>query len=348
MKRHFCNLRYLWILLAIPLAASTARIYVMNNAGDTVDVIDPVTDKVVQVIEGIEVPHGAIFAPDGKRAYITNESETVLNVVDTKTAKTIKKVPLSGEPNLPAVTKDGKRVLICIFQNPPKAAVDIVDTTTLTKVKSIPMRGRMHDVFTTPDGKYAIAGSDTGGFASIIDLKTEEPVGEIKFDEGAGVLTMAIETAPDGSTSRLFVQNFRLNGFTVVDFKKREVVSKIKFPDDPGGYDGGTNPSHGSAISPDGKTFWINSQSANAAFVYSLPDLKLVGHVSMPELKIPGQSHAFSAGPHWLTFTPDGKKVYIANKDSGSVAAIDVKTMKVVANIPAGEAANSIATLVIP
>src|SRR5579864_3698428 len=102
MKRYFCSLRYLWILLAIPLAASTARIYVMNNAGDTVDVIDPVTDKVVQVIEGIEVPHGAIFAPDGTRAYITNESETALNVVDTKTAKTIKKVPLSGEPNLPA------------------------------------------------------------------------------------------------------------------------------------------------------------------------------------------------------------------------------------------------------
>ncbi len=58
-------LKCLGLLLAVsalPAAASTARIYVTDSAGDSVHVIDPATNKVVQVIKGIEVPHGVNFA----------------------------------------------------------------------------------------------------------------------------------------------------------------------------------------------------------------------------------------------------------------------------------------------
>src|ERR1019366_7054864 len=51
---------------------SITRIYVANSAGDTVDVIDPATNKVVQVIRGIELPHGIAFSLDGTRIYISN------------------------------------------------------------------------------------------------------------------------------------------------------------------------------------------------------------------------------------------------------------------------------------
>ena len=131
MKRHLCS--YLSILIAIPLAASTARIYVTNSAGTQVHVVDPATNKVVQVIEGIEVPHGVNFSPDGSRVYISNESESVLNIVDQKTGKTIKKVPLSGHPNNITVSKDGGRVFICIAENP--GALDVVNTKSLTLIR---------------------------------------------------------------------------------------------------------------------------------------------------------------------------------------------------------------------
>ena len=60
-------------LLALPLAASTVRIIQTNSAGDDVSIIDPATNKVVGVINGIEVNHGAAAAPDGSRYYISNE-----------------------------------------------------------------------------------------------------------------------------------------------------------------------------------------------------------------------------------------------------------------------------------
>jgi len=63
------------LLLTLPLMASSVRVYQTNSAGDEVHVIDPATNKVVQTIKDIEVPHGVTFSPDGKRAYITCEAE---------------------------------------------------------------------------------------------------------------------------------------------------------------------------------------------------------------------------------------------------------------------------------
>src|SRR5262245_37045583 len=80
-------------------AQGKVRIIQTNSAGDNVHVIDPVTNKVVGVIDGIEVSHGAGVAPDGTRIYVSNEAESSLDVVDAKTFKVIKRIPLSGHPN---------------------------------------------------------------------------------------------------------------------------------------------------------------------------------------------------------------------------------------------------------
>src|ERR1700733_3713195 len=102
MKPRF---RGLGLLLALPLAASTVRIIQTNSAGDNVHIIDPATNKVVGVINGIEVNHGAAAAPDGSRYYISNEAESTLDVVDTKTLKVTRNIPLSGHPNNVAISK---------------------------------------------------------------------------------------------------------------------------------------------------------------------------------------------------------------------------------------------------
>ena len=72
---HTIPIRLRWahlglLLLALPLAAATVRIIQTNSAGDDVSIIDPVTNKVVGVIHGIEVNHGAAAAPDGSRYYM--------------------------------------------------------------------------------------------------------------------------------------------------------------------------------------------------------------------------------------------------------------------------------------
>src|ERR1700680_2509819 len=127
--------KYLALLLALPLAASSVRIIQTNSAGDDVSIIDPATNKVVGVIHGIEVNHGAASAPDGNHLYVSDEGESTLDVVDTKSLKVTKSIPLSGHPNNIAISKDGRRVYVSIARAP--GAIDVIDTTTLTNVKSI-------------------------------------------------------------------------------------------------------------------------------------------------------------------------------------------------------------------
>ena len=341
-------LRYgLFVLAFAPISAfaSSARVYVTNSAGDSIHVVDTTTNKVVQVIKGIEAAHGINFATDGSKVYVSNESTSTLDVFDRKSGTLIKKIELSAHPNNIAVSKDGGRIFVAIARDP--GAVDVIDAATLTRAKSIPVHGRLHNIYVTPDGKYLIAGSISKKLMTVIDLSTDSIAWEHQFDKG--VRPMAIETNPDDSTKRIFVQLSDTDGFAVVDFAKREEAARIMLPDlhvgielDPGR---AAAPSHGIGVSPDGKTLWVTSIPQNAIFAYSLADLTLAGRVALPELKLPGRSPG-GAVPNWVTFAPDSKTVYISNAGLRSVTAVDTQAMKVRAVIPVGEVPKRMNTLV--
>ncbi len=349
--KRFLFLSGLWILLATPLAAETVRIYVTNRGGTTIDVIDPATNKVVQTIGNIESPEVVRFSPDGSRLYIPYRGENFLIVMDRKSEKIIKKVPLSGWPNEAVVTKDGKLILVCIRNTGTEAedvgALDIIDTASLEKVKSIPVKRGLHDIAVTADGKYAAAGAPGGHLLVVFDLQKMEIAWQVQYDYS--VNPIAIENNPDGSGRRIFAQLGPTNGFSVVDFAKRGEVARMKVPDEPGGFSGNGCESfaHGIGIAPDQKTLWVNSRPSNSVFAYALPEIKLLGHVPLPEQPVPGKAPR-SGSPAWITFTPDSKTVYVSSCGVKTVTAIDTKTMKEVARIPVGEMPDRISTLVAP
>jgi YVTN family beta-propeller protein len=321
------------ILFALPLMAASVRIYQTNAGGDEVHVIDAGANKVVFEVKDIEIPHGVTFSPDGSRAYITCESENTVWATDTKTGKLLGKANLSGHPNNLSVTKDGKRLFIAIVTAP--GAIDVVDTDSLKVIKTIPTKGGMHNTFATPDGKYIIGGSVVGKILYTIDPQSMEILWEHKFD--LGVRPIAFERAPDGSTSRLFIELSDFNGFAVLDFKTHEEVARIKNPAyTNGGHVGGGAPSHGIIVSPDNKTLWVNSSPANAVFIYSLPDLKPIGYVPVGTV------------PDWLAMTPDGKSLYVANSGSNYVSVVDTTSRKEVARVPVGQVPKRNGMVVVP
>ena len=335
VKRIGLPFGYLSLLLALPLAASTVRIIQTNSAGDDVSIIDPATNKVVGVIHGIEVNHGAAAAPDGSRYYVSDEGESTLDVVDAKTLKVTKKIPLSGHPNNISISKNGKRVYVSIAVAP--GAVDVIDTVSQEKVKSIAVKGAVHNTYVTPDGKYVVSGSIPGKTVTVIDAQTEEPVWSLTMDKG--IRPMAFAANPDGSTKWIFVQLSGFNGFAVVDFATHKEINRIKLPDLAAGKQPflvGGNESHGMAVTSDQKTLVVNSRLNSAIYAYSLPDLKLVGSADV------GQS------PDWVTLTPDGTRAYVANAASNLVSVVDIKAMKEIVRIPVGEVPKRNITAVLP
>jgi len=305
-------------------AGTSVRIIQTNSAGDNVHIIDPATNSVVGVISGIEVGHGAGAAPDGSRIYVSDEATSSLAVVDAKSLKVTKRIPLSGHPNNMAVGKDGRRVYVGIIQSP--GGVDVIDTASLERVKTIPTKGTIHNAYVTPDGKYVVAGSIQGKTINVIDAKTEEPAWTLEMD--LGVRPMTFNWNADGSTKWIFAQLSGFNGFAVVDFATRKEINRVKNPDLPPGKSTvpeGSDPSHGMAVTSDGKTLVVCSRLNNHLYAYSLPELKPLGGAELG-----------GKGAGWVTLTPDGKTAYVANPVTNDVSAVDIATMKEVARIPVG------------
>ena len=90
-------------------------------------------------------------------------------------------------------------------------------------------------------------------------------------------------------------------------------------------------PAHGLAVSPDGKTLWSTSKVYSHVYIHSLPDLAEIGRVFV------GQH------PEWITFTPDGKRVYIGAAGDNVTYAVDAVAMKSIAKIPVGQVPKRVA-----
>ena len=204
-------------------------------------------------------------------------------------------------------------------------------------MKAVPVNGSIHNVYVTPDGRWAVAGSIPEKTISIVDTATDTLTRTIPLS--AGIRPMAFTTKAGGATDRIIVQLSDFHGFVTVDFDSGKETARVEHPAIEGehphrdGLQGA--PAHGLAVSPDGTRLWSTSKVYGYAYIHSLPDLKEVGRVFV------GQH------PEWLTFTPDGRFIYVAAAGDDMVFVVDAATMKEVARVPVGRVPKRNATAIL-
>src|SRR5882757_3025989 len=343
--------------VSFSVAAQQAKLRIVqtNSAGDNAHLIDPITNKVVGEIKGIEAPHGVATAPDGSKIYISEQADNTVTVVDGKTLQVTKRIPLSGNPNLIDLTPDGRWLYVAIaltyddlsefpqIKANASGGVDVIDTASLANVKTIPLRGGVHDLNVTPDGKYVLVGNSRGAkppanVMSVVDTRTNEITWTMPMSPAPS--PMAVTKNPDGSTDKVYAQLGGFNGFAVLDFATHVRTNQIKLPDiapDKQNPHGGPAASHGIAITSDQKTLLVNSRLNSALYAYSLPELKFLGGAVLG-----------GKGAGWLTVTPDDKTAYVANEHTNNVSVVDIKSLKETALIPVGFAPARNATWMAP
>ena len=312
------------VVMTLQLAAASKVLIIQtNSAGDNLHLIDAVTNKVVGEVSGVERVHGAVGSPDGDWVYASNEADTTVDVINVKTLKVTKKIALSGHPNNIAITPDGRKVYVAIARAP--GALDLIDTASQTKSKTISVHGGVHNVYVTPDGKYAVAGMVGARNITVVDTQSDLPVWTHYSD--LGIRPMAFDVNADGSTRRIYAQLSDFNGFGVVDFNTRREVARIRYPEVPKDQqlpNHGGSIAHGIGVTRDNKYLVANSSLNSTTYVYSLPDLKLLGGVKV------GHS------PNWVTTTPDSRFAYISLAGSNSVAVVDIVGLKKTTEIKTG------------
>ncbi|MDQ1248452.1 MAG: hypothetical protein QG597_2824 [Actinomycetota bacterium] len=78
------------------------------------------------------------------------------------------------------------------------------------------------------------------------------------------------------------------------------------------------------ALTSDGKTLYVTSDD-NVLYAASTSPAKLLWSVGV------------GSGPMGLALTPDGKRAYVANSQSGTVSVVDLVSRAVIASVPVGE-----------
>ena len=312
-----------------------SRIIQTNSAGDNVHIIDPLTNKVVGEINGIEVGHGAAAAPDGSRIYVSNEADTTLDVVDGRTLRVTNKIPLSGHPNNIAASRDGKRVYVAIREEP--GAVDVIDTLALHAGQEHPVKGAVHNTYVTPDGRYVVAGCIAGKNATVIDAQTEQPAVGPGFR--ARRATDGVRDEPRRLDEAHVRAAHRVQWFCGRRLRDAQGSDANRAPEAWPREEAGPRrrqrlPRHGGHRGQ--QRLVVDSRLNSAVYVYSLPELKLLGSVDV------------GRAPDWVTLTPDGRTAYVANAGSNSVSVVDIVALKEVTRIPVGQVPKRNITVMLP
>lgn len=304
------------------------RLYVSNSLGDDITVIDLSTFKVVDDIKVGEQVHGLCAPADGRRLLTTIESEHNLKVINTSTDAVVDAVPLTGRPNQCAATPDGKFVAVPIRDGD---SVDIVDTTLKKVIKVLPVKVP-HNCFNAGSNDDMYVSSMGDHEVDIIDLKRMEYARKIPV----GGVPRPYAVSDDEQT--MFVALTDLHGFAIASIPRGEVIGRVDLPPAPPGHCPlePRTPTHGLALSPDGKEVWATSLPDHGIYVYEIATKKLSEEIPTGKC------------PNWVAFSPDGKYCCVSNSGSDDCSIIDTKTRREVARVKVGKGPKRLIVLQVP
>ena len=305
-------------------------LYVTNSGGNDVTVINLDTMKTVgNIVLGKEV-HGACAPVDGRAIFFTVMSTKMLKIVDTATNKVTGSVQLvshpdGGRPNECAASADGHYVAVPMRfygkEQSDLGSLDIVDTYKKKVVKVLPVVFP-HNCFGVGSNEFVYCESRGKGEIYRLNFKT------MSFDQ-------TFKSGPDPrpfaiaeNAKKIYVALGGFHGFAVVNMKNND-VQRVALPPGPPEptacqkYEPNT-PTHGLALTPDGKELWLTSMLDGGVYAYDLTTKKFSKEIHTGEC------------PNWLSITPDGKYLTVSNSLPDTTSIIDIKAKKVVATFKVG------------
>ncbi len=311
----------------ITLSPDDRRAYVSNSWDDTVSVIDVEAFKVVRTINTGGDPHGLVLDHAGKNLYVANLYNNTLSIISTETAETIKQLKTGVKPLEVALSPDGRHVYVSNlltnevgFREPPQSEVTIIDTETQIVVDRRAMLGTniSQGIAISPDGDLV--------FVAMEIPKNLIPETQIYQGWMMTYGVAVLEAGPAGRVAYLLLDEMDL------------------YYADP----------FGLAFSPDGRRLYVSSSGVDTVSVLDMDEVKRIlkiknGRITISDGTISryarhlGLSSEYidariptQFNPKGLVTSPDGAKVYVANRLSDSVTILDTKDLAVVGEIDLG------------
>jgi DNA-binding beta-propeller fold protein YncE len=306
----------LFVLLS-SFAAGQARdvtLWVTLGDIDQLVEVDAYTFTEIRRITVDPKPHGLAASADGSKIYLASDRTGNFQVVDVRRGAVAEQIKLGTDPNQMALTKDGRFAYVPMRG---EDAVAIVQLSPLTLVKKIPMNKGPHDAYTAANGRRIYVGAQFGSAIGVFDPDGQSLEKQIPTADGV----RPMQPTRDGKL--LYAALSNLLGFVVVDPWKGEVIRRVELGTLP---EGVPEPyletwTHALALVNDDRELWVTDCINDLVRIVRTSDYQEVAQIRVGRF------------PHWFSARPDGQVMFVSLWDSHAVAAIDIRTRKVLANV---------------
>ena len=306
---------FLWAF-ALTVLAQTPDVTLWVTLGDSDQLVevDAYTFKEIRRITTDPRPHGLAASADGSKIYIGSDRTGNFQVIDARSGKVTAQLALGKDPNQMTLTKDGRFAYVPMRG---ENSVAIVQLDPLRLIKKIPMNAGPHDAYTSADGSRIYVGAQYGNAVAVFDPAAQSLLHQIPTTDGVRPL----EPAENGRIIYTALSN--LIGFVLVDPDSRSVVRRVELAQLP---DGVPKPyldtfTHALQLMKNDTELWVTDCVNDLVRIVSTRDFKEIGQIRVGKF------------PHWFTVRPDGQVLFVSLWDSHAVAAIDIASRKVLANI---------------
>jgi PQQ-dependent catabolism-associated beta-propeller protein len=306
----------LLVFLAVRAQQTPALLFVSNELGRTITVIDADTRQPIGDIAVPGRPRGIAVSGDGRRVYVAL-SDTVrqkagpadgIVAIDIAERHIIDRLPAGTDPEQFAISRDGHWIY---------ASNEDAGTATGIDLRTRKIAGRFvvglepEGVAISPDDRWVYVTGETSNTVSVIDTRAQRVIANVLVPSRPRAATFS----RDGRTA--FVTSEIGRALTIIDVRTHAATATIAITDS------GAKPV-GVALSPDERLAYVATGRANSVAVVDLAARRQVASIPV------------GRRPWGIAISGDGRTVYTANGLSGDVSVIDTGTRQVVATIKAG------------
>ena len=287
-----------------------ARVYVPNSAGNSVDVIDPHTYKVVEHFPVGALPQHVTPSHDLKTLYVNDDVGNTLTPIDPLTGRPGKPFPVDDPYNL-YFTIDG-RYAIVVAERLQRLDFRNAHTFRLVRALTVPCAGVNHMDFSA-NGRYVIASCEFSGRLLKVDVRRFRVLGVRTLPRSFSV-PQDVRSSPDAKV--FYVADLAAGGVWEIDPARFKVIGFIHT---------GAG-AHGLVVGRNGKVLYVANRNEGSVSVISFRTRKVVA-----KWRTPG-----GGSPDMGDVSANGKVLWLSGRYNSAVYAIDTRTGRLIARIPVG------------
>ena len=311
-------------------------------------------------------PLGEGAAEDGPALFVANKRGNTLSKISLLSGEEVLRKPSCTNPHELATSPNGKMVALACYGG---TTVDVFATRDLEKIATVELgeNARPHGIVWTSSDTIYVTAEGRRSIFRISDNGMGDPLLR-EFSTGKQGSHM-IAVAPDEDVA--WTTDLGSKTVTRIDLETGETLSKT-VGEEPEGID----------LSPDGQSLWVSARGSNQAFELDPTTMEVRktletgrfplrllirpqgdfavtsdladGGLSVIDLRkgevvrkiaVSGDDEAQQRFQVTLLWSPDGKRIYVAETGTDTVAEVDFESGKVLRRLQTGDGGDGLAIL---